>query len=75
MSYVSAILGAISAIREILKMGISLWEAIREIKRKAKEDQALRGNESGSTIDIEQGLGNPDAGAPSGIGYIRDKKK
>ena len=74
MSWVTSIISGLVAVKEIVKLFIELWSAMREIQRKAQENRAVEGNESGNTIEIERGLGNPDAGKPSGIGKVRDKK-
>jgi hypothetical protein len=69
----TSVINAILALWQILKLGKSVYDTVSEIQRKAKEERTANAIHNGDNIEAERGIGNPDAGKPSGIGEIREK--
>lgn len=74
MAVFSSIISAILALKEIFVLLYKLYGTVKEVTRQNNENSTIDANHKGDTIGVEQGLGNPDAGKPSGIGEIRDRQ-
>ena len=73
MGVLTSIINAILALWQILKLGKTIYSAIAKIQHDALVERTAAAIRAGDNIRAEQGLGNPDAGKPSGIGEIREK--
>lgn len=68
------IIGAIKAVLKLWELARALWVTLRNAKRENQTERAIDAIESGDTIEFERAIGNPNAGKPSGMGKVRDKK-
>ena len=74
ISFLTSLFSGISALSEIISLLYAAYKSAKKISSENQQKKAAEGIQSGDTIKAEEGLGNPDAGKPSGIGQIRDKK-
>lgn len=75
ISFLTSLFSAISALKEIVSLLYTAYKSAKKINLENQTNKAVEGIQSGDTIKAEEGLGNPEAGKPSGIGKIRDKNK
>jgi hypothetical protein len=74
ITFLTSLLGGLKAALKIIELAVALYKTLRNAKRETNTERAIDAIESGDTIEFERAIGNPNAGKPSGIGKVRDKK-
>lgn len=81
MGWLSGIAGTISAlvsgwgaIMQAFNLLREAYKAWSKMKHEQNVNRTVDAINNGDTIGVERGIGNPDAGKPSGIGQVREKK-
>jgi hypothetical protein len=74
VAVITKLIGGLQALVKLWELARALWVTLKTAKQERNTERAIDAIESGDTIGFENAIGNPNAGKPSGLGKIRDKK-